>query len=83
MRWFLSALLARLSVPIVIHLLTAAPPHQRFLAPLLCLPPQNRSFITQVAPKHIILVHGQKDEMGRLKSALMAMYKQYPEVRLY
>jgi Zn-dependent metallo-hydrolase RNA specificity domain len=41
---------------------------------------QNRSFITQVAPKHIILVHGQKDEMGRLKSALMSMYKQYPEV---
>jgi cleavage and polyadenylation specificity factor subunit 3 len=41
---------------------------------------QNRSFITQVAPKHIILVHGQKDEMGRLKSALMLQYKQYPEV---
>ncbi len=42
---------------------------------------QNRSFITQVAPRHIILVHGQKDEMGRLKSALVHMYKQYPEVR--
>lgn len=42
---------------------------------------QNRSFITQVAPKHIILVHGQKDEMGRLKSALLLQYKQYPEVR--
>jgi cleavage and polyadenylation specificity factor subunit 3 len=41
---------------------------------------QNRSFITQVEPKHIILVHGQKDEMGRLKSALMLQYKQYPEV---
>jgi cleavage and polyadenylation specificity factor subunit 3 len=41
---------------------------------------QNRSFITQVAPKHIILVHGQKDEMGRLKSALMYLFKQYPEV---
>jgi cleavage and polyadenylation specificity factor subunit 3 len=41
---------------------------------------QNRSFITQVAPKHVILVHGQKDEMGRLKSALMLQYKQYPEV---
>jgi len=41
---------------------------------------QNRSFITQVAPRHIILVHGQKDEMGRLKSALLHMYKQYPEV---
>lgn len=41
---------------------------------------QNRSFIQQVAPRHIILVHGQKDEMGRLKGALMLMYKQYPEV---
>jgi cleavage and polyadenylation specificity factor subunit 3 len=40
---------------------------------------QNRSFITQVAPRHVILVHGQKDEMGRLKSALLLQYKQYPE----
>jgi len=40
---------------------------------------QNRSFITQVAPKHIILVHGARDEMGRLKSALLLQYKQYPE----
>lgn len=41
---------------------------------------QNRSFIGQVAPKHIILVHGQKDEMGRLKMALMLQYKQQAEV---
>ena len=40
---------------------------------------QNRSFISQVDPKHIILVHGQKDEMGRLKSALMLQYRQLPE----
>mmetsp|Transcript_14155 Transcript_14155/g.20910 ORF Transcript_14155/g.20910 Transcript_14155/m.20910 type:complete len:730 (-) Transcript_14155:23-2212(-) len=40
---------------------------------------QNRSFITQVDPKHIILVHGQKDEMGRLKSALRLQYQQLPE----
>ena len=40
---------------------------------------QNRSFITQVAPKHIVLVHGAKEEMGRLKKALMLQYKQYPE----
>lgn len=40
---------------------------------------QNRSFITQVEPKHIILVHGQKDEMGRLKSALLLQYRQLPE----
>lgn len=42
---------------------------------------QNRSFITQVDPKHIILVHGQKDEMGRLKSALLLQHRQLPEVR--
>ena len=41
---------------------------------------QNRSFITQVDPKHIILVHGQKDEMGRLKSALLLQHRQLPEV---
>lgn len=40
---------------------------------------QNRGFITQVAPKHIILVHGQSDEMGRLKSALLLQYKKLPE----
>jgi len=40
---------------------------------------QNRSFISKVEPKHIILVHGQKDEMGRLKGALMFQYKQQPE----
>lgn len=40
---------------------------------------QNRSFITQVDPKHIILVHGQKDEMGRLKNALMLQYRKLPE----
>ena len=40
---------------------------------------QNRSFITQVDPKHIILVHGQKDEMGRLKSALLLQHRQLPE----
>jgi len=40
---------------------------------------QNRNFISHVQPKHIILVHGQKDEMGRLKSALMLQYKQLPE----
>uniref|UniRef100_A0A7S2Y2X5 Cleavage and polyadenylation specificity factor subunit 3 n=1 Tax=Entomoneis paludosa TaxID=265537 RepID=A0A7S2Y2X5_9STRA len=42
---------------------------------------QNRSFIQKVAPKHIVLVHGQKDEMGRLKSALMLQYKAWPEAK--
>ena len=41
---------------------------------------QNRNFIGKVDPKHIILVHGQKDEMGRLKSALMLQYRQLQEV---
>lgn len=40
---------------------------------------QNRSFINKVDPKHIILVHGQKDEMGRLKSALLLQHRQLPE----
>ncbi|GFH54658.1 metallo-hydrolase/oxidoreductase [Chaetoceros tenuissimus] len=40
---------------------------------------QNRNFISRVDPKHIILVHGAKDEMGRLKSALMLQHRQLPE----
>ena len=40
---------------------------------------QNRSFITRVAPRHIVLVHGAKEEMGRLKSALMLQYKSLAE----
>ena len=44
---------------------------------------QNKNFIAKVNPKHIILVHGQKDEMGRLKGALMMQHKQQlPEVRI-
>jgi len=39
---------------------------------------QNRNFITTVDPPNIILVHGQKDEMGRLKKALMAQYTRLP-----
>lgn len=40
---------------------------------------QNRSFIQQVQPRHVLLVHGQKDEMGRLKSALMLQYRNLPQ----
>uniref|UniRef100_A0A7S4W053 Zn-dependent metallo-hydrolase RNA specificity domain-containing protein n=1 Tax=Ditylum brightwellii TaxID=49249 RepID=A0A7S4W053_9STRA len=43
---------------------------------------QNRNFIQKVDPKHIILVHGQKDEMGRLMSALMLQYNHMPKVSL-
>ena len=40
---------------------------------------QNRDFITRVGAKNIILVHGQKNEMGRLKSALQVAYGKMPE----
>jgi len=42
---------------------------------------QNRNFIGQTNPRHIVLVHGQKDEMGRLKSALMLLNRQKPEAK--
>jgi cleavage and polyadenylation specificity factor subunit 3 len=42
---------------------------------------QNRDFITTVNPRNIILVHGAKAEMGRLKGALMMHYNKLPEVR--
>ncbi|KAL7481201.1 hypothetical protein ACHAW6_006879 [Cyclotella cf. meneghiniana] len=40
---------------------------------------QNRDFITSVNPRNIILVHGAKEEMGRLKGALMLHYNKLPE----
>eukprot|EP00579_Thalassiosira_antarctica_P012544 CAMPEP_0201923406 /NCGR_PEP_ID=MMETSP0903-20130614/11167_1 /ASSEMBLY_ACC=CAM_ASM_000552 /TAXON_ID=420261 /ORGANISM="Thalassiosira antarctica, Strain CCMP982" /LENGTH=756 /DNA_ID=CAMNT_0048460723 /DNA_START=42 /DNA_END=2309 /DNA_ORIENTATION=+ len=40
---------------------------------------QNRDFITSVNPRNIILVHGAKEEMGRLKGALMMNYNKLPE----
>ncbi|KAL7536202.1 hypothetical protein ACHAXR_006990 [Thalassiosira sp. AJA248-18] len=40
---------------------------------------QNRDFITSVNPRNIILVHGAKDEMGRLKGALMMHYNKLAE----
>ena len=40
---------------------------------------QNRDFIQKVNPKHIILVHGQKDQMGQLKNALMMQHRRLPE----
>ncbi|KAL9187673.1 hypothetical protein ACHAXT_006051 [Thalassiosira profunda] len=40
---------------------------------------QNRDFITSVDPSNIILVHGAKEEMGRLKGALMMHYNKLPE----
>jgi cleavage and polyadenylation specificity factor subunit 3 len=40
---------------------------------------QNRDFITTVNPRNIVLVHGAKEEMGRLKGALMMHYNKLPE----
>jgi len=40
---------------------------------------QNRDFITSVNPRNIILVHGAKEEMGRLKGALIMNYAKLPE----
>ena len=36
---------------------------------------QNRQFIEKVAPKHIVLVHGAREEMGRLKNALLNFFR--------
>eukprot|EP00588_Corethron_pennatum_P002225 CAMPEP_0194287154 /NCGR_PEP_ID=MMETSP0169-20130528/34082_1 /TAXON_ID=218684 /ORGANISM="Corethron pennatum, Strain L29A3" /LENGTH=821 /DNA_ID=CAMNT_0039033767 /DNA_START=48 /DNA_END=2513 /DNA_ORIENTATION=+ len=40
---------------------------------------QNRRFIEQVEPSHVVLVHGQKDLMGSFKAALMDGYRNLPE----
>ena len=40
---------------------------------------ENRDFMQRVDPKHIILVHGQKDQMGQLKNALMMQHQRLPE----
>lgn len=48
---------------------------------------QNAGFIEEVAPKKIILVHGDGNPMGRLKSALLSRYSSRKgsdeEVRVY
>ncbi len=35
---------------------------------------QNRDFIDAVGARHVILVHGEQNNMGRLKSALLSKY---------
>ncbi|KAG7527458.1 hypothetical protein FFLO_06915 [Filobasidium floriforme] len=35
---------------------------------------QNSSFIREVNPKHIVLVHGEQSLMGRLRAALMSQF---------
>ncbi|ONH65485.1 Endoribonuclease YSH1 [Cyberlindnera fabianii] len=48
---------------------------------------QNSKFIEQVDPKSIILVHGESNPMGRLKSALLSKYSKFKgtdkEVKVY
>ncbi|KAH3679325.1 hypothetical protein WICMUC_001065 [Wickerhamomyces mucosus] len=48
---------------------------------------QNSKFIEEVDPKSIILVHGESNPMGRLKSALLSKYAKYKntdkEVKVY
>ncbi|CCH46911.1 hypothetical protein BN7_6516 [Wickerhamomyces ciferrii] len=48
---------------------------------------QNSKFIELVDPKSIILVHGESNPMGRLKSALLSKYSKFKgtenEVRVY
>ncbi|KAH3662360.1 hypothetical protein OGAPHI_005612 [Ogataea philodendri] len=48
---------------------------------------QNSSFIELVNPKAIILVHGETNQMGRLKSALLSKYQKFKntenEVKVY
>ena len=40
---------------------------------------QNKDFMQRVDPKHSILVHGQKDQMGQLKNALVMQHQRLPE----
>lgn len=48
---------------------------------------QNSQFIELVNPKNIILVHGESNPMGRLKSALLSKYSKFrklkKEVKVY
>ncbi|KAG7811244.1 hypothetical protein KL924_001910 [Ogataea haglerorum] len=48
---------------------------------------QNSKFIELVNPKAIILVHGETNQMGRLKSALLSKYQKFKgtenEVKVY
>ena len=45
---------------------------------------QNRTFIDQVKPTHLILVHGSRDNMFRLRDALKARYQdKQQDVQIY
>ena len=40
---------------------------------------QNYDFITKVRPGHVVLVHGEQFEMGRLKERLKLEFNKWPE----
>lgn len=40
---------------------------------------QNAEFIDEMGSKHLVLVHGEATEMGRLKSALNSKYADTPD----
>ncbi|GAO51751.1 mRNA cleavage and polyadenylation specificity factor complex subunit Ysh1 [Saitoella complicata NRRL Y-17804] len=44
---------------------------------------QNQEFIHAIGARHIILVHGEQNNMGRLKSNLMSHYKGNDQVKIY
>ena len=43
---------------------------------------QTSEFIRQLKPPHIVLVHGEQNEMSRLKSALQREYEGDPENKI-
>ncbi|KAJ3020758.1 UNVERIFIED_CONTAM: Cleavage and polyadenylation specificity factor subunit 3 [Siphonaria sp. JEL0065] len=42
--------------------------------------PQNSQFIEEVGAQNLVLVHGEQNQMGRLKSALMSKYQESESV---
>ncbi|XP_063703757.1 cleavage and polyadenylation specificity factor 73 [Culicoides brevitarsis] len=43
---------------------------------------QTSEFIRILAPQHVVLVHGEQNEMGRLKSALIREYESDPNANI-
>ncbi|ETN59132.1 cleavage and polyadenylation specificity factor [Anopheles darlingi] len=43
---------------------------------------QTSEFIRLLQPTHVVLVHGEQNEMGRLKSALMREYEANPKIQI-
>ncbi|XP_063239333.1 cleavage and polyadenylation specificity factor 73 [Bacillus rossius redtenbacheri] len=43
---------------------------------------QTSEFVRQLKPPHVVLVHGEQNEMGRLKAALQREYEDDPDTRM-